>query len=217
MLNICFAHPHNRKSSALLCEGRLRPCVTDWEVERTHCPDGALWCRSWSRIFRQWKTRAPQNATSETGSLGPLTSRACWSPCSCPHTWPFGSSSSCAGFLKRASQEAAPSPPTTSSPNWLMKLRFYRASCGSTRVPVRPVHRCPAQAGFPLTRGGCILQPFPPTTPRHRQTSSHPPFLILQQETCAAPAFMGLPSASFWMGPGPGSLQRLLITTLSEV
>lgn len=209
-------HP-NRKPSAPLSGEPPRPCATDWEVARSRCPGGAPWCRSWSQTSRRWRTTAPRSATSGTGSHGPPTSRACCCPCSCLHTWPCGSCSSCAGSPKRASPGEAPSPPTTSSPNWSTKLRFCRASCGSTRGPAPATHRCPARPGRPPTRGGCILQPFPSMTLRHRQTSSRPPFLIRQQETCAAPASSGLPSASFWTGPGPGSPQRPSITTLSEV
>lgn len=164
----------------------------DWGVERFHCPAGALWCRSWSLISHHGKTKAHQSASSGSGSLDLLTSRASWFPCSCPHTWLFGSSSFCAGFLKPAFPEEAPSPPTTSSPNWSMKLRYYKASSGSIRDPLQVACHSQAQVGPPQTKGGCILQPFPLMTPLHLQTSLPPPFLSLQWETYVAVASMGL-------------------------
>lgn len=189
----------------------------DWEVERIRCPDGALWYQSWSRISHHGKTKALPSVSSGTGSLDLLTSRVSWFPCSCPHTWLSGSSSFCAGFLRPAFPEEAPSPPTTSFPNWSMKLRCYNASSGSIKDPLQAARHSPAQVDPPQTKGGCISQPFPLMTPLRLQTSLPPPFLSLQWETYVAGASMGLQLANFWMGQGSGFLQRLLITTLSEV
>lgn len=189
-------HP-NRKSSAPLCEEPPPPCVTACEAARSHCQGAAPWCQSWSPTSRPWRTTAPRSASSGTGSRGRLTSRACCCRCSCLHTWCCGSSSSCAGSPRRASPGGGPSPPTTSSPSWWTKLRFFRASCGSTTGPVLVTRRCPARPDLRPNRGGCILQPFPSMTLLYRQTSSLPPFLTHQQETFAGQASSGPPSASF--------------------
>lgn len=137
----------SRKPTAPHCEEHQRLCVTGWRLTKMQWAVGALWFPCWSLISQQSKMKAHQSASSETGSLGLLTSRASWFPCSCPLTWLSGSSSFCAGFLRPASPEEAPSPRTTSSPSWLMKLIYCRASSGSIRDPLQVAHLSPVRAG----------------------------------------------------------------------
>lgn len=207
---------YSRKPTVPQCEEHQQLFVTEWGVVTKHYLDGDLWCLSWSRISHQWKTKALQSASSETGSPDLPTSRDSWFHWSCLHTWLCGSSSFCAGFPKPAFPEEAPSPLTTSSASWLMKLIYCRARSGGIRDPVQATHLYPAPVPYLQTNGGCILRPVPHMTHLHLRTSFPPPFLSTRWETCVAAVSMGLPLANFWMERRSGSLLRLLLMTLSE-
>lgn len=151
------------RNMALSSEEPLHLCVTAWKAERRPSLDEAPWGPSWRLTSHPWNMwwRARRSAISGSGSLGPLTSRACCSPCSRPPTWPSGSSTSSAGYLKPAFPRGVSSLPTTSSPNWWTKSRCYRTTSGSTRRPPQATRPCPAQKGPLLTKGGCIFRPLP--------------------------------------------------------